>query len=72
MPRLKRKLTTPRLAFEFLLWFVPGFELGHEWQEAGLLVLKPSAEAATEPPAAAAPPVAEQAAAAADAASAVM
>ena len=55
MPALKKKLTTPRLAFDFLLWFVPSFELAHEWKENGLLVLKPSVKAATETSIAAAP-----------------
>jgi hypothetical protein len=72
MPRLKKQLTTPALAFDFLLWFIPSFDLGHEWKENGLPVLKPSVELATETPIAAAPPVAEQAAAVADTASVVM
>lgn len=68
LPRLKGKLTTPRLAFDFLLWFVGSSHLAHEWQEKGLLVLKPSVETANESSGGdAAPAQAEAAAATADA-----
>ena len=68
LPRLKQKVTTPRLAFEFLLWFVGSSHLAHEWQEKGLLVLKPSVETAKESSGGvAAPAQAEVAAAAAGA-----
>jgi hypothetical protein len=75
LPRLKGKLTTPRLAFDFLLWFVGSSHLAHEWQEKGLLVLKPSVETANEPSGGApvpAPAGQGPAAAVADAGSAAM
>jgi hypothetical protein len=68
LPRLRQRITTPRLAFEFLLWFVGSSRLAHEWQEKGLLVLKPSVETAKESSGGvAAPAQAEVAAAAAGA-----
>jgi hypothetical protein len=48
MPRLKKKLPTPLLAFDFLLRFVGSSGLAHEWQENALVVLKPSVETAKE------------------------
>ena len=48
LPRLRQRITTPRLAFELLLWFVGSSHLAHEWQEKGLLVLKPTVETANE------------------------
>ena len=71
MPRLKSKLTTPTLVFDFLLWFVGSSGLAHEWKENGLLIVRPSAD---EPSStlAEAQPDAGQAAAAADAAAVVM
>jgi hypothetical protein len=49
VPRLKKALTSRRLAFEFLLWFVGSSRLDHEWSESGLLVHRPSAETVQEP-----------------------
>jgi hypothetical protein len=38
---IKLKLSTPQWAYRFLLRFVSHFDLGHETQDTGILVLEP-------------------------------
>ena len=64
LPRLEQRLVTARAAYRFLLRFVCHFELGHEMQDTGILVLEPAEE---KPSSAEASPAAEQAAPASDA-----
>ena len=67
--RLRKKLTTPGMTYDFLRWYVGSFNLAHEAQANGILVLEPSAEAPEASPEATVPPAAGQAAAIADAGS---
>jgi hypothetical protein len=67
--RLRKQLTTPGMTYDFLRWYVGSFNLAHEAQANGILVLEPSAEAPEASPEATVPPAAGQAAAIADAGS---
>jgi hypothetical protein len=64
VPRLEQRLATARAAYRFLLRFVSNFELSHEMQDTGILVLEPTGE---ESPTVTEPLSAEQPVAAADA-----
>lgn len=60
LPRLKKKLTTRRSAYDFLRWYVSSFNLAHEGRDNGILVLDPTVEAYEKGSGSAVPPAAGQ------------
>ena len=63
LPRLKRKLTTPGLAYDFVRWCAGSFGLPHEMRDDGILVLDPAAKPAEQATDSAMPPAGGQEAA---------
>jgi hypothetical protein len=59
--RMRKRLTTHRGAYDFLLWFVETLDLAHEVQDNGIQVINPTADSPGESSSAAvAPAPAEQ------------